>query len=449
MAKVSGCRPSALAVLTLMVGTAAVGAPRASASPATAELGGTTSRVSVSSTGTQANGLSVDPAVSAHGRYVAFTSSAPNLVPGDTNDVSDVFVRDRLAGTTRRVSVGPGGRQANGWGSFGAAMSASGRYVAFGSYASNLVAQDTNGVTDVFVRDLLSGVTRRVSVGPGGRQGNLGSLVQAISGDGHHVAFASSATNLVSGDTNEMLDIFVRDVLSGATRRVSIGDREQQTNEFSIHAVVSGNGRYVAFESFASNLVPADTNGVTDIFLRDLLAGTTRRVSVGAGGEQADNESFTAGISADGRFVAFTSLASNLVAGDTNGDFDAFLYDRAARVTRRVLPGAGAGAGEAATAISADGRYVALTSEAADMVPGDTNGVRDVFVHDLLPELTRRVSVSSDGRQANAQSSDAAISADGRHVAFLSGASNLVPRDTNGDTDVFAWDSFGDVFRGR
>jgi hypothetical protein len=144
-----------------------------------------------------------------------------------------------------------------------------------------------------------------------------------------------------------------------------------------------------------------------------------------------------------------TSLASNIVAGDTNSDFDAFVHDRAAQTTRRVLPGAGAGTGEAAMAISADGRYVVLTSEGNDLVPGDTNGVRDVFVHDLLAELTRRVSVSSGGGQGNEASSDGAISADGRHVAFLSAASNLVPRDTNADTDVFVRDRFGDVLGGR
>ena len=401
----------------------------------------------MSSTGRQANFVSEQDAVSRHGRYVAFVSGASNLVAGDTNGVADVFVRDRLAAVTRRVSVGLAGRQADDT-SHGPAISADGRFVAFMSFASNLVAGDTNRFQDVFVRDQLAGVTRRVSVGPGGRQANSSSQRPVrISADGRFVAFTSSASNLVRGDTNGVADVFVRDLLAGVTRRVSVGPGGRQADGGSGGAAISADGRFVAFGSAASNLVRGDTNGFQDVLVRDLLAGVTRRVSVGLAGRQADGSSFAEAVSADGRFVAFTSFASNLVRGDTNGVADVFVRDLLAGVTRRVSVGPGgrqADDGSGGAAISADGRFVAFGSDASNLVRGDTNGFQDVFVRDLLAGVTRRVSVGSGG-QGNSFSSTAAISPDGRSVAFTSFASNLVAGDTNGVSDVFVRDQFGDV----
>ena len=353
-------------------------------SASSASGSGVTSRVSVASDGRQAipNGyLYAQPAISADGRFVAFASSASNLVAGDTNGVPDVFVRDRLAGVTRRVSVGASG-QANHF-SADPAISADGRFVAFESGASNLVAGDTNGKSDVFVRDRLAGVTRRVSVGVGG-QANYTSNIPAISADGRFVAFDSGASNLVAGDTNGTDDVFVWDRLAGVTRRVSVGG-SGQANNGSYSPAVSADGRFVAFESFASNLVAGDTNGKADVFVRDRLAGVTRRVSVGAGG-QANSDSGTPTISADGRFVAFLSGASNLVPGDTNGTYDVFVRDRLAGVTRQMSVGAGGQANDysAFPAISANGRSVAYESYASNLVRGDTNGALDVFVRDPL-----------------------------------------------------------------
>lgn len=420
--------------------------------PAVAATGATTSRVSVSSGGNQLNGLSEQPLVSATGRYVAFFSEASNVVPGDTNGVADVFQRDRLSGVTRRVSVGLGGVPANER-SFAEAMSPDGRYVVFTSAASNLVTGDTNGVVDVFIRDMQAGRTQRVSVSSAEQQANADSInfASAVSPDGRYVAFSSTASNLVPGDTNGPFssDVFVRDRQSGTTSRASVSSAEQQANADSFAAGISANGRYVLFSSFASNLVAGDTNFVGDAFLRDRQAGVTHRVSVGSGGQQAiDENSLAAAITPDGRYVLMSSAAPNLVGGDTNGAFDVFVRDTVAGLTRRVslsTSGAQGNGNSLARSISSDGRYVAFDSLATNLVPGDTNHANDVFVRDRLADLTTRVSVSSARRQGNGDSSTASISADGRHVAFASSATNLVAGDTNGAVDVFARDESGDV----
>ncbi|MBA3264841.1 MAG: PD40 domain-containing protein [Nocardioidaceae bacterium] len=405
--------------------------------------------VAVGAGAAQANGGSYNAAVSAHGRYVVFESTASNLVAGDTNDDSDVFVRNRVRDVTRRVSVGKDGAQGNS-GSFDPAVSADGRYVAFHSYASNLVAGDTNRAPDVFVRDRVRHVTRRVSVGAGGAQANSASIRPAVSADGRYVAFDSHASNLVAGDTNRTTDVFVRDRVRHVTRRVSVGAGGAQANHASTGAAVSADGRYVAFHSLASNLVAGDTNGHLDVFVRDRVRHVTRRVSVGAGGAQANTDSYEPAVSADGRYVAFRSYASNLVAGDTNGAPDVFVRDRVRHVTRRVSVGAGgaqANAHSYSPAVSAHGRYVAFSSDASNLVAGDTNRRLDVFVRDRVRHVTRRVSVGAGGAEANRNSHEPAVSAHGRYVAFHSLASNLVAGDTNVATDVFVRDRVRHVTR--
>jgi Tol biopolymer transport system component len=302
------------------------------------QTGGTT-RVSVATGGGQANGPSFQPAISSDGRYVAFYSEATNLVAGDTNGADDVFVRDRDtdgdgvfdeagAVSTTRVSVGSGG-EGNGAGA-DPAISADGRYVAFYSEASNLVSSDTNGNGDVFVRDLEEEVTERVSVDSGGSQGNGSSYGPAVDWDGRFVAFASAATNLVTGDTNSAVDVLVRDRQTGITERVSLSSGGNQSNGAAYNPSLSWDGRYVVFQSEASNLVSGDTNGAEDIFVRDRTRGATMRVSVDSGGGEANGSSSAPGISSDGRYAAFYSVASNLVSGDTNGRQDVFLHDRGA-----------------------------------------------------------------------------------------------------------------------
>jgi Tol biopolymer transport system component len=404
--------------------------------------GGSTTRVSVSSRERQGNDISVQSSISADGRYVAFISYASNLVAGDTNGTWDVFVRDTAKGKTIRVSVSSAGAEANDE-SFLPSISADGRYVAFHSFASNLVAGDTNALPDVFVRDILKGRTTRVSVSSRERQGNGASYDPSISADGRYVAFHSEASNLVPGDTNGRGDIFVRDILEGRTILVSVSSGELEGNGVSSAPSISADGRYVAFQSEASNLVAGDTNALPDVFVRDILKGRTTRVSVSSGELEGNGASSAPSVSADGRYVAFHSEASNLVPGDTNGWGDIFVRDTAKGRTIRVsLSSAGGQANSDSflPSISADGRYVAFGSYASTLVAGDTNGWGDIFVRDTAKGRTIRVSLSSEGGQGNLGSDWASISADGRYVAFSSEASNLVAGDTNGWGDIFVRD---------
>jgi Tol biopolymer transport system component len=267
------------AILVLLI---AMGRHPAGPSPAAASHGGpwhVVQLVSVASDGTQGNSHSVSPSISADGRYVAFSSLASNLVPGDTNGKQDIFVHDRLTGQTTRVSVASDGTQGNGDSDF-ASISADGRYVAFSSLASNLVAGDTNGTWDVFVHDRLTGQTTRVSVASDGTQGNEDSIGVEISADGRYVAFTSLASNLVAGDTNGTWDVFVHDRLTGQTTRVSVASDGTEGNGHSLYGLsISADGRYVAFASVASNLVSGDANGgITDAFIAAAVEPTAIRL---------------------------------------------------------------------------------------------------------------------------------------------------------------------------
>jgi Tol biopolymer transport system component len=414
-----------------------------------AATSGTTQRVSLSSAEVQGNAESggVGPAISADGRFIAFATSASNLVGSDTNAGWDVFVRDRQTGATARVSISSAGRQGNG-SSEHPAISGDGRFVVFDSAASNLVPGDTNGAWDVFVRDRENGITRRVSVSSAGAQGNgdSGGFISyggpAISANGRFVAFWSEATNLVGGDTNASPDLFMRDLKTGTTQRIDVSSAGAQSRTSSPYArpSISADGRFVAFDSTATNLVTGDTNGRSDVFVRDRWKHTTWRVSVSSAGAQANGDSSWASISANGGLVAFDSTASNLIVRDTNGTSDVFVRDLTTGTTRRVSVSSAGAQGHDETAgpsVSADGRFVAFWSLASNLVAGDTNLVNDVFVRDRRNATTRRVSVSSAGAQGNDESIAPAISAAGGFVAYTSWASNLVPGDTNGVADVF------------
>jgi Tol biopolymer transport system component len=347
----------------------------------------TTERVSVDSGGIQGNFNSEVPRLSADGRFLAFQSSATNLEPGDSNGVIDIYVHDRQTGITTRVSIDSAGNQADSDSVF-PSMSADGRLVVFQSSATNLVPGDTNGASDVFVHDRETGTTMQVSVNKRGRPGNGDSGSGSISADGRFVAFNSVASNLVPSDTNGAADVFVHDRQTGTTTRVSVDSAGNAGNDHSGTLALSANGRFVAFESFASNLAPADTNGVSDIFVHDRQTGTITRVSVDGAGSEGNGHSFNPTISVTGRFVAFISAASNLVPDDTNGVFDVFVHDRRRRTTTRVsvdsaeIQGSGDSSLGTLPAISADGRFVAFDSLASNLVPDDTNEALDVFVHD-------------------------------------------------------------------
>jgi Tol biopolymer transport system component len=285
-----------------------------------------TERVNVSTSGAQANKISLNPSISADGRYVAFVSLANNLVP-NSNLYTAVYVRDRQTGTTTKVSVNSNGVQGNDHVNSGTSISADGRFVVFGSLATNLVPGDTNGTTDVFVRDLQLGKTTLVSVNSNGVQGDGASNGGVISADGHHVVFTSNATQLVPGDTNFVKDIFVHNRDTGQTERVSVASSGKQADQDSVDCAISADGRYVAFSSAATNLVAGDSNGLLDVFWHDTLTGKTERASVASNGAQANGESEWAAISGDGQFVAYYSLASNLAGNDPNSTYDVYLHE--------------------------------------------------------------------------------------------------------------------------
>ena len=341
-------------------------------------------------------------------------------------------------------SVGP----PSGYG-FEFSLSGDGRWIAFGSL-DDLVSADTNGWLDVYVRDLNSGDTELISRTPGGTAGNSASITPSISADGRWVAFTSYADNLVQGDTNQVIDVFVNDRQTGAITRVSVppGGGEFETDSYS--PSISANGRWVAFGSFPSSLsLEFQVVKFEKIFVHDRQTGQTTLVNVSTDGAIANGMSFTLDISADGQWLAFSSEADNLVPGDTNASDDVFVHNRLTGETTRVSVATGGEQGNQASgspSISGDGRIVAFGSSASNLVSGDTNangsGItfengRDVFVHDRQTGQTTRVSVATGGGQGNGYSYGPSLSLDGRIVAFSSSADNLVSADTNGETDVF------------
>lgn len=411
-----------------------------------------TTRVSQSTKGKQGDGRSWHPALSADNRYIAFNSEASTLVPNDTNKSPDIFVHDRQTKKTVRVSVASDGTQANpSWQSH-AAISANGRYVGFMSDASNLVTDDTNGGYDVFVYDMKTKETTRVSVASDGSQANNDwNALPSLSADGRYVAFQSNASNLVDNDTNNADDIFVHDRKTKTTSRVSVASNGTQGNKASWKVMISDNGRYVTFQSSATNLVKGDTNGREDIFLHDLETKKTTRVSVATDGTQGNNGSWHPKINADGRYIVFWSAASTLVPNDTNVAEDAFVHDTVSHETKRVSVASNGTQGDAYSgrpSISADGRYIGFSSEATNLAANDDNGDADVFVHDQKTGKTTLVSVTLDGTSGTGPgalaganntngSRDANISADGNYMAFRSLVTDLVAKDTNEEIDVF------------
>jgi Tol biopolymer transport system component len=396
-----------------------------------------------------ANAAVEDVAISGNGRFVAFATAADNLVPGDINGASDVFVLNRQTGDIERVSVASDGAEGNA-ASYGPSISDDGQLVAFTSAASNLVDGDTLGNDDIFVHDRDSGETTRVSVSSTGVQANGRSLNGRISGDGRYVAFAADATNLVTGDTNGFRDIFRHDRNTGDTillskdKNAAANDNSGPVGLAYGGVDISRSGKYVAYLSAASNLVNGDSNNAIDVFVVDADHPQLKawRASVVSGGGQGEGGGGCAwcAISPDGNFVAFASTFDNLVASDTNGAMDVFRYQRDTQKTVRVSvgpDGAEANDDSTACAISDLGKFVAFSSRATNLVTDDTNEVADVFVHEVAKKTTRRASVASDGTEGNALASFSGISDDGQAVAFVSAASNLVVPDNNGVADAF------------
>lgn len=409
---------------------------------------GDTERISVATGGAQADDASYKPSMSPDARFIAFESLASNLVPEDSNGVRDVFVHDRQTATTQRVSVASDGTQGDEESRF-PSLSPDGRYIAFQSDATNLVPTDANGSDDVFLHDRQTGTTERVSVAPDGTEGNDDSRVPSIAADGRTVAFWSAASNLVPGDTAIGADVFVRDGQTGLIERVSVGPAGVEGNDWSYGAVITPDGRRIAFESAASNLALGDLNETRDVFVHDRDTGITELVSVPSDGAVREEYSRHLGgpfsadptISADGRYVAFDSQSTRLVPGDANGGYDVFVRDRQTRTTERISVASNGAEGDGAgyePFISADGRYVAFTSTAENQTL--ENAGPDVLVHDRFTGATEKVVVAGNGAWGNGLASGAALSGDGRLVVFESHASNLVPGDSNTIADLFVHD---------
>ena len=406
---------------------------------------GVTEWISISSDGAGANNQSDMPAISADGRFVAFVSLADNLVPEDTNGFADTFVHDRLTNTTERVSVSSREREGNGHGGLVGvaaypAISSDGRFVAFVSEADNLVSGDRNGLADVFVRDHLLGTTERVSVGSNEEEANGSSEGPAISANGRFVTFHSDAQNLApEGDPFQFTNqIYVRDRATGTTEIISINSAGEAGNSLSIRPDISDDGRFVVFSSFAENLVPGLQSG-HQVYLRDRTTGTIERITEDAAGNPGDGTSILPKVSLDGRFVAFQTNAGNLI-GDGNHESHILVKDRVTGAFERV---SATSTGEPADLLSEhpdmtpDGRFVTFFSLATNLVPDDTNNRRDIFVRDRQTGTVVRVSVSTAGEEGNSESQWPTISNDGLVTAFQSSADNLVPGANGG---IFAHD---------
>src|SRR3989338_3083979 len=405
--------------------------------------------------GVLGNGSSKPKAVSANGRYIVIESAATNLVTGDTNGVTDVFLKDTQTGAIMLLSADAAGTPGNAI-SIRDDISNDRRYVQIVSDATNLVAGDTNGVDDVFIKDTQTGAITRVNTTAAGEQatgGTLGSDTADISADGRYVVIGSDATNLVADDTNGAWDIFLKDTQTGAITRVNTDATCAQANAGGSYlgGRVTDDGAYVVFASNASNLVAGDTNGVTDIFKKNIATGAITRVSVGPAGQEIMNvnnivEDFVngiqvnnlAGISADGRYVAIQSSGGTEAGTTIPGVFLKDTLTGAVIEVSTDAAGAWTNASASATgrALSADGRFVVFNSTASNLIAGDPNGVNDVFIKDTLTGEIARLSVGAAGVQGNGASNGARISPDGTHIAFNTVATNLLPTDNNGVQDA-------------
>jgi Tol biopolymer transport system component len=396
-------------------------------------------RVSTTSTGSQVSGHAIQASVSADGRYVLFGSDAGGFVAGDTNSSSDVFLKDLKTGELLLISRASDGTLANNQ-SLNAEFSGDGQSVIFESRASNLVVGDTNTVKDVFHTNLSTGAIARLTTALDGIEARGDSSKPSITSDGRYMVFSSFASNLVLNDTNSQRDIFLRDLVTGALTRVSVGRDGSQSNASSENATLSADGRYVVFESNATNLVGADTNGSTDIFYKDLVTEDVVRLSLSQSGTEANASSLNPRLSANGRYVVFESAASNLVAGDTNGKSDIFRKDLLTGEIARVsvkLDGSEVAGTSSGASISADGRYVLFESQAHDLVGAQADTFTGIYRKDMLTGAVIRI--SGAGLAANGNSSEAKFSADGRFVVFESTATNLVGGDANGASKDIIW----------
>ena len=411
----------------------------------------TTTRVNLGPGGTQAISRCTNPALSADGNWVAFESNASNLVTGDTNNWSDIFVVDLQTGTLVRASVTASGAEANGLSQF-ASLSADGRYLGFWTVATNLEPPAPNGNAGYMIKDLQTGALEPGSANSSGVMANNSSW-GAVTRDGRHFVFLSFATNLVSGDTNAQGDIFERDLNTGITLRVNLGPGGVQDNTEPGVPQASADGRFVAFTSASTQLVAGDTNPSNDVFLADLQSGTIVFADRNVQGVQANGVCSDAGVSDDGRFVCFSSTATNLVMTNTHNHQCVYVKDMqtgavylASTDTLQLSGGVQAGF----PVLSQTGRFVLFwTGSVLD--PQDTNTYMDVYAHDIFTGRTAIVDLGWNGAAGDTSVWQLfGVNRDGTKVAFSSDATNAVPGDTNTHEDVFvrdcAWDQPHGIF---
>jgi Tol biopolymer transport system component len=405
-----------------------------------------TSCVSLTPLGTAGNFHTGQPTLTPDGQWLLFISGATDLVAGDTNgSIWDVLRRDRLSGATSIAMTSSSGAQPDDdclW----PRVSADGRYVACYTFATNLVPGDTNGAGDVFVHDLVTGATVRATLTSTGQQIPGYVFTYDLSADGRYVAFSSDDPGIVPGDTNGVFDVFVRDLVAGTTERVSLGAGGAQADAQSFEFVrISGNGRYVLFTSEAGNLAPNDNNGTTDVYLRDRTLGTTSLIDKTPAGFAGDYGADDSWMTPDARFIVFASYSDNLVAGDLNLSTDIFLADRTTGTLELVSVGNGgvpANWGSAHPTVSHDGRFVAFTTNATNLIPLDVNGnVNDVYVRDRVLGTTVLASVSSSGEQGESGGDLLTFSSDGTWLIYSSDSTNLAATDTNAFSDVYLRDT--------
>ncbi len=433
-------------------GTVAASTPSPTSKPIGHAAGSSarTTLISVSSAGGQGDdNSSYGVTLSANGRIVAFVSAADNLVPGDTNTRDDVFVRDTKSGITSRINVSSTGAQGDGIRILPPSVSidGAGRYVAFQSDDTNLVAGRANTCTvvspgsqpcpGIFVRDLRSGTTRLVNVSDGGVPANGYSQFPVISSNGRYVAFISGATNLVDGDTNNAADVFVADLKTSTIRRVSVSEAGVQANGGSYSVSISADGRYVAFNAKATTLTPGMIGtGVIGVFFRDLETGRTQLV--GKYGTPVQDNPGSLSMSANGRYVAFDSIDGEPVSGSGNRAPGMFLRDMRSGALHEVSVNGGGGQGAGFSdepALDAAGTRLAFTFKATG--PSTSSAPTQIRLRDLSAGTTRVVSVSDAGGEGSGNSFHPAISGDGRYIGFNSNAINLSRGDANYRDDVF------------
>jgi hypothetical protein len=445
-------RATSQVVLAVLVGAGVVRLARAQ---------DTTIRVSNSPSGSAADAASWLSAVSGDGSTIAFSSTADDLVPNDVN-LGDVFVYDQTTGTVSLVDVDSNGVQANGWSNY-AVLSSDGRFVAFSSLATNL-DYDPNGaaILDVFLHDRVLGATTRVSTDLFGIGADANCGVVSISGDGQKILFSSDATNLTTTPLPRYaLELFLHDMATGTTTLVSTDAAGSPANQ-TCNGILSRDGSTLVFTTGATNLPNASPNYSNAVYAKDLSSGAVERIDLDSTNSFYAGWSAGFGVSSDGSLVLFDT-DSAMVPQDDNGVPDAFLRDRSARTTELVSVGTGGSVthtllyGLHDCSMSSDGRFVAFTSDAVDVVDDDTNGVVDVFVHDRLTTVTTRASVADHDVQASGGETGI-VSDGGETIAFSWFQADYAPNDTNQAFDVFArertmtpatWTHYGTGFPGR